>query len=71
MPAESDKNNKPMLMLCGHPGLQRTPDSRKYPVSLLKATAYKDNIQDLAKSGISEKACAAQVRRLATTREWV
>jgi hypothetical protein len=65
-------NQTPMLMLCGHPGLGTTPDSRKYAVSLLRATAYTgNNMTDLSKPGLMPKASAAQSKRLETTREWV
>jgi hypothetical protein len=62
---------KPMFMFTGHPALELTPDSRKYPISLLRATAYKGtNVADLSKPGLIPKALAAQSKRLETARDW-
>jgi hypothetical protein len=69
MPAEDEE--KPLLMLNSHPALARLPDSRKYPESLLKQHAYHGQVADLAKSGLSERACRSQEKLLASTRDWV
>lgn len=67
-PPEDDKK---LLMLNSHPALGRTPLSRKYPESILKQQAYTGHISELAKPGVSDKACASQMSLLGTTRDWV
>lgn len=63
---------KPLLMLNSHSALALTPESRKYPESLLKKACYTSGpTSDLAKPGNCDKACRNQDGLLTTTCVWV